>query len=65
MSPAPGARKVASWFGDEVDEGVIAPNMCVTEPLPMFMGPNLGVCGGGIYLRQIRTAASSSGRASA
>lgn len=45
--------KVASWFGDAVDEGVIAPNMCVTEPLPVFMGPNLGVCGGGIYLRQV------------
>lgn len=45
--------KVASWFGDEVDEGVIAPNMCVTEPLPIFMGPNIGVCGGSIYLRQI------------
>ncbi|ASY73839.1 NAD(P)/FAD-dependent oxidoreductase [Sinorhizobium fredii] len=45
--------KVAAWFGDEVEEGVIAPNMCVTEPLPLFMGPNLGVCGGSIYLRQI------------
>lgn len=47
------AGKVASWFGEEVDEQVMAPNMCVTEPLPYFMGPNLGVCGGAIYLRQI------------
>lgn len=45
--------KIAAWFGDEVEEDVIAPNMCVTEPLPLFMGPNLGVCGGSIYLRQI------------
>jgi sarcosine oxidase subunit beta len=45
--------KVASWFGDFVDEDVMAPNMCVTEPLPLFMGPNIGVCGGSIYLRQI------------
>lgn len=45
--------KVASWFGDVVEEDVMAPNMCVTEPLPLFMGPNIGVCGGSIYLRQI------------
>lgn len=45
--------QIASLFGDDVDEGVMAPNMCVTEPLPFFMGPALGVCGGGIYLRQI------------
>ena len=31
----------------------MAPNMCVTEPLPLFMGPNIGVCGGSIYLRQV------------
>lgn len=44
--------KIAAWFGDHVEEDVMAPNMCVTEPLPRFMGPNLGVCGGGIYVRQ-------------
>jgi sarcosine oxidase subunit beta len=27
--------------------------MCVTEPIPQLIGPNLGVCGGGIYIRQI------------
>ena len=27
--------------------------MCVTEPLPYFLQPNLGVCGGDIYIRQI------------
>lgn len=43
---------IASWFGDRVEEDVIAPNMCVTEPVPQFMGPNFGMCGGGIYIRQ-------------
>ncbi len=46
--------KVAGWFGDRVDEQVMAPNMCVTEPIPPLIGPNLGVCGGSIYLRQSR-----------
>jgi sarcosine oxidase subunit beta len=36
-----------------VPEDVIAPNMCVTEPVPYFMVPNFGVCGGGFYVRQI------------
>lgn len=45
--------EVAGWFGDHVDEGVMAPNMCVTEPLPPFLGPALGVCGGDIYVRQV------------
>jgi len=29
------------------------PNMLVTEPLPFFIDRSVGVCGGGIYLRQI------------
>ena len=29
------------------------PNMAVTEPVPYFIAPNIGVCGGGIYLRKI------------
>jgi sarcosine oxidase subunit beta len=44
---------VAAWFGDHVDEAVMAPNMCVTEPISQVIGPNLGVCGGGIYIRQV------------
>jgi glycine/D-amino acid oxidase-like deaminating enzyme len=44
---------VAAWFGEHVPETAIAPNMCVTEPLPYFIEPNLGVCGGAVYLRQI------------
>jgi len=46
------AHEIAARFGESVPEDVIAPNMCVTEPLPHFMVPNFGVCGGGIYVRQ-------------
>ncbi|MBB3320441.1 sarcosine oxidase subunit beta [Rhizobium sp. BK181] len=42
----------AAQFDDHVEEGVMAPNMCVTEPIAPFIGPNLGICGGGIYIRQ-------------
>jgi sarcosine oxidase subunit beta len=43
---------IAAQFGDHVEEAVMAPNMCVTEPIAPLIGPNLGVCGGGIYIRQ-------------
>lgn len=43
---------IAAQFGDHVDEKVMAPNMCVTEPIAPLIGPNLGICGGGIYIRQ-------------
>jgi len=46
-------HEIAARFGERVPEDVIAPNMCVTEPLPYFMVPNFGVCGGGAYVRQI------------
>ena len=46
-------HEIAARFGESVPEDVIAPNMCVSEPLPYFMVPNFGVCGGGIYVRQI------------
>jgi sarcosine oxidase subunit beta len=45
--------KVAAWFGDSMPEEAIAPNMVVTDPLPYFIKTNIGMCGGGIYLRQI------------
>ena len=45
---------VSAWFGEPVPEEVMAPNMCVTDPIPYFLTPNLGVCGGGVYVRQIR-----------
>ncbi|MDR7145148.1 FAD-dependent oxidoreductase [Rhizobium sp. BE258] len=43
---------IAAQFGDHVEEAVMAPNMCVTEPIAPLIGPNLGICGGGIYIRQ-------------
>jgi len=46
-------NEIAARFGESVPEDVIAPNMCVTEPVPHFMVPNFGVCGGGFYVRQI------------
>lgn len=45
-------HEIAARFGESVPEDVVAPNMCVTEPVPYFMVPNFGVCGGGIYVRQ-------------
>lgn len=43
---------IAAQFGNHVDEAVMAPNMCVTEPIAPLIGPNLGICGGSIYIRQ-------------
>jgi len=45
--------EIAAHFGESVPEDAKAPNMCVTEPVPYFMVPNFGVCGGGFYVRQI------------
>jgi len=45
-------HEIAARFGESVPEDVVAPNMCVTEPMAYFMLPNFGVCGGGIYVRQ-------------
>lgn len=45
--------KVAAAFGEPVPIAVLAPNMCVTEPLPYFLKTNLGVVGGSVYARQI------------
>lgn len=45
---------VSAWFDEPVPEEAMAPNMCVTDPIPYFLEPNLGVCGGDIYIRQIR-----------
>jgi sarcosine oxidase, subunit beta len=45
---------VAMAFGEQVPVSPLSPNMLVTEPLPYFITPNLGVVGGDVYLRQIR-----------
>jgi sarcosine oxidase subunit beta len=47
------AGKVAAWFGEDVPLTPQVPNMIVTEPLPFFITRTIGVCGGGVYLRQI------------
>ena len=44
---------VAARFGEAVPCTPLSPNMVVTEPLPYFLKPSLGVVGGDIYLRQI------------
>ncbi|CAH2603613.1 FAD-binding oxidoreductase [Rhodovastum atsumiense] len=44
---------VAARFGEAVPIRPLSPNMAVTEPVPYFITPNLGVVGGNIYLRQI------------
>lgn len=44
---------VAEAFGEAVPIAPLSPNMAVTEPLPYFIEPNLGVVGGNVYLRQI------------
>jgi sarcosine oxidase subunit beta len=47
------AGQVARWFGEDVPLRPLVPNMLVTEPLPFFIDRSIGVCGGGVYLRQI------------
>nr|HET7860060.1 FAD-dependent oxidoreductase [Caldimonas sp.] len=47
------AGRFAAAFGEDVPLAPLVPNMLVTEPLPFFIDRSVGVCGGGIYLRQI------------
>ena len=47
-----GAR-VASWLGEAVELWPMMPQMVVTEPVPYFIEPALGVVGGDVYVRQI------------
>jgi sarcosine oxidase subunit beta len=47
------AGRFASAFGEDVPLAPLVPNMLVSEPLPFFIDRSVGVCGGGIYLRQI------------
>jgi sarcosine oxidase subunit beta len=48
-----GAGAIAAAFGEVVPLRPLVPNMLVTEPLPFFISRSIGVCGGGVYLRQI------------
>jgi sarcosine oxidase, subunit beta len=49
-----GAGIVASWFGERAPVAPLMPNMLVTEPLRYFVSRSIGVCGGDVYVRQIR-----------
>ena len=44
---------VAAAFGETVPLTAEAPQMVVTEPARHFIEPALGMCGAGIYLRQV------------
>ncbi|MBS7699572.1 FAD-binding oxidoreductase [Chelatococcus sp. YT9] len=45
---------IAERFGEPVPVAPFNPNMMVSEPMPYFIVPNLGVVGGNVYLRQTR-----------
>ncbi|MEE8274207.1 MAG: FAD-binding oxidoreductase [Alphaproteobacteria bacterium] len=45
--------EIAAAFGEPVPIAATAPQMVVTEPGSCFIAPVLGMCGTGIYLRQI------------
>ncbi|SDB73326.1 NAD(P)/FAD-dependent oxidoreductase [Belnapia rosea] len=45
--------QLAASFGEPVPIRHLTPNMMVTEPVPYFIRPNIGVAGGGVYMRQI------------
>ncbi|MCB9947661.1 MAG: FAD-binding oxidoreductase [Rhodospirillaceae bacterium] len=47
------ADHVARWFGEFAPIQVLAPNMLVSEPVPYRLPVNIGVCGAGLYVRQI------------
>jgi sarcosine oxidase subunit beta len=49
-----GAGIVASSFGERAPVSPLMPNMLVTEPLPYLVPRSIGVCGGDVYVRQIR-----------
>ncbi len=49
-----GGGRVAAMFGETVPIRPLSPNMMVSEPVPYFIAPNLGVVGGNVYVRQIR-----------
>ena len=47
------ADRVAGWFGERAPIQAMAPNMLVSEPVPYRLPVNIGVCGAGLYVRQI------------
>lgn len=49
-----GSGLVAASFGEAVPLTPLSPNMLVTEPMPYFVSRSIGVCGGDVYVRQVR-----------
>lgn len=49
-----GGARIASLFGESVPLEPLMPNMIVTEPLPYVATRSIGVCGGDVYVRQVR-----------
>jgi sarcosine oxidase subunit beta len=47
------ARAIAARFGEDVPMTPANPAMVVTEPMPPLVSVNLGMEGGGLYLRQV------------
>lgn len=47
------ANDLAKTFGEAVPATSIHPQMMVTEPMPQFLHPSLGMQGAGIYARQV------------
>ena len=45
--------RLSEKFGEPVEVWPMEPQMIVTEPVPYFMVPSLGVVGGDVYARQI------------
>jgi sarcosine oxidase subunit beta len=49
-----GGAKIAAMFDETIPLEPLMPNMVVTEPLPYVATRSIGVCGGDVYLRQIK-----------
>src|SRR5437016_7033269 len=47
------AEEVCGWFGERVPVILRAPNLMVTEPIPLFITRSVGVVGGIPYFRQV------------
>jgi sarcosine oxidase subunit beta len=49
-----GGGMLAQAFGEIAPVTPLMPNMLVTEPLPYVISRSIGVCGGDVYVRQVR-----------
>ena len=49
-----GGARIGALFGEHVPLEPLMPNMIVTEPMPFVATRSIGVCGGDVYVRQIK-----------